>query len=104
MDKNEIIGQLAKERLAERIVEYYCKGMGNRPELQDLVSMSYLALLTMDEERIQRAYTEGWLPFLLRRVILNQVKTNHSPWRDLFRRYNLRNLELTDKYEEIPDG
>lgn len=103
MTKNEIIGQLAKDRLAERIVEYYCKGMGNRPELADLCQMSYLALLTMDEERIQRAYTEGWLPFLLRRIIINQTQTDHSPWRDLFRRYGLRNLELKEEYNNIPD-
>lgn len=101
--KNEIIEALAREHLAENIVAYYCKGMGNRPELADLVSMSYLALLQMDEERIQRAYTEGWLPFLLRRIIINQTRTNHSPWRDLFRRYGLRNLELTDKHNNIAE-
>lgn len=103
MTKNEIIGKLAEDRLAERIVAFYCRGVSDRPELADLCQMSYVALLAMDEERIQRAHAEGWLPFLLRRIIINQFKTNHSPWRDLFRRYGLRNLELKEEYNNIPD-
>lgn len=90
--------------MAERMVAYYCKGMEGRPELADLSQMAYCVLLEMDEERIQRAHSEGWLPFLLRRIIITNVQNTHSPWRDLFRRYSLRNLELTDRYEEIPDG
>lgn len=94
---------MAEERVAERIVSYYCKGMQGRPELADLCQLCYLALLQMDEQRIITAHAEGWLPFLLRRIIINQVRTAHSPWRDLFRKYGLRNLELKDEYKNIPD-
>jgi len=100
--KNEIIGELARRRLAESIVAYYCNGMAGRPELADLSQIAYLALLEMDDERIQRAYTEGWLPFLLRRIIINQVRTGHSPWRDLFRRYGIRTTELNADID-LPD-
>lgn len=96
MNKNEIIGQLAKERLAERIVEYYCKGMGNRPELADLCQYVYQVLLEMDDKRIETAYEEGWLPFLVRRIIINQVRTKHSPWRDLYTAYYRRFVSIDD--------
>ena len=101
--KNDIVAKLATARMAERMVAYYCKGMEGRPELADLSQYCYLVLLQMDDERIERAYSEGWLPFLLRRIIIKQVKTAHSPWRDLFRRYGLRNLELKEEYNNIPD-
>lgn len=89
--------------MAERMVAYYCKGMQGRPELQDLCQYVYVILLEMDEARIVTAYTEGWLPFLVRRIIIRQVRSSHSPWRDMFRRYGLRNLELKEEYNNIPD-
>lgn len=101
--KNEIIAELATARMAERMVAFYCRAMEGRPELADLSQLAYLTLLQMEDERIRRAHEEGWLPFLLRRIIITNVRNTHSPWHDLFRRYGLRNLEMVEDYNEIPE-
>ena len=89
--------------MAEKMVAYYCRRMAGRPELSDLSQIAYIALLEKEDERIVRAYDEGWLPFLLRAIIKRQVFTDHSPWRDLFRKYGIRAEEINEDVQGIPD-
>lgn len=92
MTKREIIERIATERRVEKMVGMIC-GSG-RPELQDLAQIVYLALLGKSEETVVKSWEEGWINFLLIRIIKNQWQTSHSTFRDMFTKYSRRAEEL----------
>ena len=104
MTAREIIERLARERVVEQMIANICR-RPDLPEMADFAQMVYLALLTKPSDKIERAYEEGWLPFMIVRIIRNNWFTNHSAFRDLFRKYQLRAAELDENmrvYEQDP--
>lgn len=101
MTKREIIERIAQERRVEQMVERIC-GSG-RPELQDLAQIVYVALLGKPDETIVKSWEEGWINFLLIRIIKNQWQTGHSTFRDLFTKYSKRAEELAGHDRDAED-
>lgn len=72
MTKSEIVGELARDGIAEQIARNAFPSMADY-ELQDLAQMTYLALLEQDEDKVVKAHTEGWIRFFVTAVIKNSV-------------------------------
>lgn len=92
MTKQQIVEQLAKERKVERMAHAICRS--DRPEIDDLVQICYLALLEKPDELIERAHVEGWLPFFVLNMVKKQAKSDRSTWYAQFRRFQARSVEL----------
>lgn len=92
--KYEIIEKVARARMAEVFIAKICRKMEGRPELDDFAQIIYLALLQKPDETIQKAYAEGWLPFLVRAMVVRQYNTSHSTFRDLFTKYGRRAVDI----------
>lgn len=97
MDKAQIIEVLAKERRVERMVENITHRHTLSPELKDLAQMVYLILLDYDAERIVELWNGNEIDFFLCRIILNQYRSVNSPFHYIYRIYQARSTDLTDK-------
>lgn len=63
MTKRELIDNIARDGLVERLVANVCHR--RHRSLSDLVQMVYEALLNYDEEKLMRIHRRGALHFLL---------------------------------------
>lgn len=84
MTKNEIIEELAKNKVVEEIVENITKNRDST--IKDLIQMLYLDLLEKDEEKIQELYNKNQLTFFITRMAINQFHSNNSPYHYMFRK------------------
>lgn len=96
VDKNSIIGVLARNREVEKIVENITRSSVSRshPHLQDLTQMVYLALLKYEDGRIERMFERGELSFFIARIVINMYETDRSTWYNLFHKYQKEWVEL----------
>lgn len=93
MGKNEIIGELARQRVVEGIVQ----SITHRPldgDILDLVQMVYLILLEYDEDKIIDLDEHGEIRYFIVRVVLNQYRSETSPFYRTFRRQYARNERI----------
>lgn len=100
MNKYDIIATIARERRVETICRNIAKREATRPEVQDLCQEVYEILLGKSEATIVDAWDNGWINFLLVRILQNQfsAKLKDSPWRREFYRYSVRCVSI-DGYE-----
>lgn len=94
MTKYEIVEQLAKDQVVERVIANICSH--RRPEHSDLSQIVYLALLTKPDEYVIRAHEEGWINKAIAAIVCNQMKP-HSTFGDLFARHSRRTEELNEQ-------
>lgn len=88
----DIVEALANERRVEQLTE----AVTRRPldaDLSDLVQMVYCLLLGYPDARLEEADEDGWMNFLLVRLIKNLLKP-HSAWSAQIRRFRERTVEL----------
>ena len=103
MDVREIIGDMARKKEVERMVENIARS-SITPDLQDLCQMVYVILLEYDPEKIADLNDHGEMPFFVARVILNQYRSNNSPFYYQIRRFLAQSRELTHRDENRPDS
>ena len=83
--KYDIVEQVARERRVERIIGNICRS--DAPEMQDFAQMIYLALLTKDDELIERLWDGGKMDYYIAAMVQRQWNTDHSAFRDAFTKY-----------------
>lgn len=99
--RNEIISALARERRVEELVRKIAR-KGRDADMDDLAQMVYLALLEYDEEKLQDLRDNGQMNYFLARVIVNQCRSNHSPFYHQIVKYQRRAKSL-DAVRNKPD-
>lgn len=96
----EIVERLARERRVETMVENISH-THLHGALEDLSQMVYVALLTYDEAKIVDLWEKGQLGFFIARIILNQFRSSHSPWHDLFRRSPEKHVDIDTLIDKL---
>lgn len=91
--KKEIIEALATDRVVEAMVENIAHHTLTA-DLKDLCQMVYIILLEYDEEKLQDLWNNDQMRFFLARVILNQYRSNNSPFYKLFRKFQERSVYM----------
>lgn len=95
MTKYEIVETIAREKRVETMIE----NIARKPlaaELEDLAQMVYVILLEYDSDKIEELWEHEEINFFIARIILNQYKSQNSPFYFTFVRYARHNLELWD--------
>lgn len=95
--KSEIIGELAKGKKVEAMVENIAH-QSLSSDLQDLCQMVYLILLEYDEDKIVDLDKNNQMSFFLARVIINQFRSSNSPFHKIYRKYQERSEDIS-KYD-----
>lgn len=95
MDKYRIIDEMSRNRVVERIVENIAR-QSMSPELKDLSQMVYLILLEYDEEKIADLWMNDQMNFFVVRIVLNQFHSSNSPFHKLYRKYQLKSMDITE--------
>lgn len=86
MSKREIVGELAKSRSVERMIENIAHRSLDA-NLKDLSQMVYIILLEYDEDKIQDLYEHNQMNYFLARIIINQYQSCNSPFYKEFRKF-----------------
>ena len=103
MTKREIVTALAKDRVVETMCMKTAHSTTLTPDLQDLSQIIYIALLENDEARLVDLYETGSLGFFIARMIINQFRTDHSPFRDMVTHFSSITF-LLNMYDDQDDN
>ena len=95
MTKRELIDNIARDGLVERLVANVCHR--RHRSLSDLVQMVYEALLKYDEEKLMRIHRRGALNFFIVRIIENLYFSRTSPYYRQIRRFAQHSDILKDE-------
>lgn len=95
MTKRELIDNIAREGLVERLVANVCHRRYRA--LPDLVQMVYEALLRYDGQKLLRIHRRGALNFFIVRVIGNLYFSRTSPYYRQIRKFSRMSDELRDE-------
>lgn len=81
MTKNEVIEELSKEGIVEKIVYKLLSSSKNRFDApDDLIQDIYLLLLEKEDELVISLYNKGELGFYLLKIAKNQLLSANSPY------------------------
>lgn len=100
MSKQEIVSELANNKLIEKFVEIKGRGWLISGTEQDLIQDMYLYILEMKEEKVVSLYTAGELPFYLCRAVQNQCRGIHTGYHKTYRSWSKNKIELFDIVDE----
>lgn len=95
MIKNKIISDIFQSEEYDKVINNLFKG--DEYLKQDLKQELFLILLEKDEELIKNLYETNGLKFYFTRIVLNQVKSQTSPFYTKYRQSEL-------KYETASEG
>lgn len=102
--KKEIVEDLARRRAVETMVQNIAH-QSLTADLQDLAQMVYLVLLEYDEEKIMDLWRNEQMDFFIARIIINQYRSNNSPFHTIFRKYRSLSEDITGKdYTDENEG
>ena len=73
------------ENIARRPIDY---------DLQDLAQMVYLIILEYDEEKLVDLWEHGQINFFVARIIINQYRSDNSPYYKLIKRHGQRSEDI----------
>lgn len=96
MNAREIVEALGRERRVERMIQNITRSHTLTPDLQDLAQIVYLALLEYDEDKVVDLWETDSLNFFLARIIMNQWRSSHSPFRDSITKFRSLSEEIRD--------
>lgn len=95
MTKNEVIEELVKDNVVEKIVYKLLSSSKNRFDVpQDLIQDIYLLLLEKDDELIISLYEKNQLGFYLLKIARNQLLSQNSPYYTQYIKFSDRSDEL----------
>lgn len=95
MTKRELIDNIARDGLVERLVANVCHR--RHRFLSDLVQMVYEALLKYDGQKLLRIHQRGALNFFIVRVIGNLYFSQTSSYYRQIRKFSRMSDELRDE-------
>ncbi len=99
MDKltnNQIVEHIAKEGFLKETIEYIArKTMTQEDTLNDLEQDIWLQLLEMDNEKLNQLYQTGQWQFFLTRIVINNIRSNTSPYYRIYRKFSALSEEMS---------
>lgn len=96
----EIVGELAKGRVVETLVQNVTHRSTLRENLLDLTQIIYFALLQTDQARLVHLASTGQMKFYIVRMIMNQYFSQNSPYYAEIRKFGRKALELSPQISE----
>ena len=95
MTKNEVIEELSKEGIVEKIVYKLLSSSKNRFDApDDLIQDIYLLLLEKEDELVISLYNKNQLGFYLLKIARNQLLSQNSPYYTKYIKFRSRSDEL----------
>lgn len=95
MDRYQIVDALGRQRRVEHFAQLYAERRLD-DDLKDLCQIIYLALLTMDEDKLRDLWDNGEIDFYLRRVVKTQLFGNRSDYEREVLRFRRRAISIKD--------
>ena len=96
LNKNEIIGLLAKQHVVEQLVQ----SLTQSPYKDDLCQDLYIDLLNKAEDLITGMYYRGELLYFIRRMVSNNINSTTSPFYQKYERFRNLSTDLNDIKDE----
>lgn len=99
MNKNQIISQLANEKLVERVINKIDSTiMANCP---DLANDIYLSLMEKDNDTIVNLFETGQLAFFIIRMVKNNIFSVNSPYYRIYKKHENNKVALDERFNSI---
>lgn len=95
MNKQQIIEQLARDKVVEDVIKNVCKCKDL--EMKDLAQDLYLDLLQKPEEKIQKLFNNQQIEFFITKMVQNNYFSTTSPFYTKYRKFKERSEELDDE-------
>lgn len=86
MGKAEIVDTLARGRRVETMIEKIAH-QSLSADLRDLAQMVYIILLEYNEDKLTDLWEHHQMDFFLARIIVNQFRSNNSPFQKQIRKF-----------------
>lgn len=97
MDRNGIVEALGRQRRVEGFVAHYARGFSDA-DRDDLSQIVYMAMFTMDEDKLRDLWEHGEIDFFIRRVIRTQLYGKRTDFdRDVLR-FRRRSTPIDDTH------
>lgn len=102
MTKNDVIEELSKEGIVEKIVYKLLSSSKNRFDTpDDLIQDIYLLLLEKEDELVISLYNKNQLGYYLLRVARNQLLSKNSPYYTKYIKFGAQSDDLTQATNTI---
>lgn len=85
---------------SNRINESIDNIVEDKKYIEDFKQHFYIQMLEMDEEKLKRAYLDGWIDWLCIRVMLNQWRSKNSSFYTTYKNTNFKYLEEGQDFED----
>lgn len=103
MTKWEIVDELSKNSIVEKIIYKLLPASKNRFDCpDDLVQDIYVLLLEKDDKLIIDLYNKGELGFYLLKIARNQLLSKNSPYYTKYIKFRSQSDDLTQATNTIP--
>ena len=102
--RREIAEALAKEGRVERIILSVTHSRAMNADLQDLAQIVYLAILEYDEDKIKDLWESNAMDFFIVRLVMNQYRSSHSPFRDAITRFRSITEDIREFQLQLQEG
>lgn len=100
--RDEIIKHIIDSKLVEECVKYQTI-KAPKYYVEELTQETWLWLLTYDIEKLRDAYEKNHLNALITRYLINQFRSKNSPFYRLHKKWDEKTVDLTPKFNNIPD-
>lgn len=94
MTREEIISELGKGRIVERIVMNIGHS-GMTADLSDLTQEIYLILLAYDEPKLIEIWESGNIERFVGKIVVKQFRSKTSPFHILYRKMREQSVDIT---------
>ena len=102
MNKYEVVDIIAREHLAERIVNKLLSSSKNPFDCpEDLIQDIYLLLLQKNDDLIVNLYNKGELGFYLLKIARNQLLSKNSPYYTKYIKFRAYSDDITQAANTI---
>lgn len=98
MNSREIIKELAKNSVVEKLVRKYTD-FANNPYIEDLVQDIYVSLMEKENSFISDLYKKNELGFFIMKMIKNNLYSNTSPFYKKYQQFRA----ITDSIGDFSD-
>ena len=95
MTSNQIINELAKNKVIEKLVANISPD-DNPPDNQDLSQLIYLTLLEKPNALIEDLYSKGELIFYVIRIITRNIYSTTSPYYRTIKKFKNKTIDIDE--------
>lgn len=97
MTKRDIIDDLAKKKVVERLIKSYCL---SSPYFNDLAQDIYVELLNKKDELIIGLWNSNEYEYYIRKIIKNNINSTTSPFWKNYEKFRKTTTDLTNETED----